>query len=185
MHKTMTLLLAGGLAFGAGLATAADTGSGVSGSARGTTSTGVVTPSQSNTPIDSATRTRPGAVGDVGVTGSGRTGAGAGVENRFNTKGVNGRTRAGVSAGANTTTGTGMDGVGAGVGAGTNGAVGAGTTTDTGTGIGNGAGGSAGSAAGAGNAGAGTGVGNGAGGSTGSAAGGVGATGGGAVGGGR
>ena len=176
MHKTMTLLLAGGLAFGAGLATAADTGSGVSGSARGTTSTGVVTPSQSNTPIDSATRTRSGAVGDVGVTGNGRTGVGAGVENRFNTNGVNGRTRTGVGAGANTTTGTAMDGVGAGVGAGVNGAVGAGTTTGTGTGIGNGAGG------GAGSVGAGTGVGNGAGGSAASAAGGVGATGGGAAG---
>ena len=176
MHKTMTLLLAGGLAFGAGLATAADAGSGVSGSARGTTSTGVVTPSQSNTPIDSATRTRAGAVGDVGVTGNGRTGVGAGVENRFNTTGVNGRTRTGVGAGANTATGTAMDGVGAGVGAGVNGAVGAGTTTGTGTGIGNGAGG------GAGSVGAGTGVGNGAGGSAGSAAGGVGATGGGAAG---
>ena len=178
MHKTTMILLAGGLAFGAGLATAADTGSGVSGSARGTTSTGVVTPSQSNTPIDSATRTRAGAVGDVGVTGNGRTGVGAGVENRFNTNGVNGRTRTGVGAGANTTTGTAMDGVGAGVGAGVNGAVGAGTTTGTGTGIGNGAGGRAGSAAGAGN----TGVGNGAGGSAGSAAGGVGATGGSAAG---
>ena len=158
MHKTMTILLAGGLAFGAGLATAADTGSGVSGSARGTTSTGVVTPSPSNTPIDSATRTRAGAVGDVGVTGNGRTGVGAGVENRFNTTGVNGRTRTGVGAGANTATGTAMDGVGAGVGAGVNGAVGAGSV------------------------GAGTGVGNGAGGSAGSAAGGVGATGGGAAG---
>ena len=176
MHKTMTILLAGGLAFGAGLATAADTGSGVSGSARGTTSTGVVTPSQSNTPIDSATRTRAGAVGDVGVTGNGRTGVGAGVENRFNTTGVNGRTRTGVGAGANTATGTAMDGVGAGVGAGVNGAVGAGTTTGTGTGIGNGAGG------GAGSVGAGTGVGNGAGGSACSAAGGVGATGGSAAG---
>ena len=175
MRKAMSILLAGGLVFSAGLASAA--GAGTSGRVQGNTSTGVVSPNQPNTPAENAMRARSGAAGDAGVNRGGRTGVGAGVENRFNTNSVTGRTGTGVNAGANTTTGTGMDGVGAGVGAGTNGAVGTGTTTDTGTGIGNGYGGSTGNAAGAGaNTGTGTGVGNGAGGSAGSAAG-VGATG--------
>src|SRR5690606_19427633 len=94
MRNKTTMLIAAGFTFGTGLATAAGTSTGVDGYSRGDASAGVVTPSQPNSPVDTVDRTMPRATGDAAVRGSGRTGAGAGVENRFNATGVDTQGRA-------------------------------------------------------------------------------------------